>query len=208
MFPILFRCLRADLFATIFLCISLLNSTPVLSQQVIIEPEACPTRLYSFFVSKASTKGKIFYFVNTWVRNSPAGTTSSFYDHFLHLNPIMSDDGRAAWYDPGLRIECTKEVWYRANGTIESSTPNYRIKYTEGEVIELPCNGEEDWNPEDPYGYDSGPSGGDPSVSGCSAPPPPAPAGPECQLEWVIVEISFDGGFTWAELWQGWATIC
>ena len=29
-----------------------------------------------------------------------------------------------------------------------------------------------------------------------------------CPIEWVTVEISYDGGATWSELWSGWATTC
>ena len=30
----------------------------------------------------------------------------------------------------------------------------------------------------------------------------------QCPLEWVVVEISYNGGATWSVLWAGWATTC
>jgi len=29
-----------------------------------------------------------------------------------------------------------------------------------------------------------------------------------CPVQWVVVEISYNGGATWSVLWEGWATTC
>jgi hypothetical protein len=31
---------------------------------------------------------------------------------------------------------------------------------------------------------------------------------PGCHDEYVYVEVSYDGGLTWVEMWEGWAEVC
>ena len=29
-----------------------------------------------------------------------------------------------------------------------------------------------------------------------------------CWQEYMVIEISYDGGITWQEFWSGWGTVC
>jgi hypothetical protein len=56
------------------------------------------------------------------------------------------------------------------------------------------------WEP----AYESGSSGSGSGGSGGST----ATSTASCRTEWVVVEVSSDGGASWSTYWEGWATVC
>ncbi len=75
------------------------------------------------------------------------------------------------------------------------------IRYDNGIATRISCEGEELFDPEQPCDDQpySPPTGGGSSGGGSSS---------GCYQDWIIVEINYNDGTGWHELWSGWATVC
>jgi hypothetical protein len=128
-------------------------------------------------------------------------------------DPAMSDDGGAKWTNPGVYVECTLTWYYNPDGSVAYVDFRWHIISYSGNITENDvCGGEDDDSiyvmSYDPYasGHDSieacdgvAGSGGGADAGGLT---------PSCAWQWLELEISYDGGVTWQQLWTGWVQVC
>lgn len=129
-------------------------------------------------------------------------------------NPVLSRDGAKIWDNPTAFVTCWID-WYEENFGLQAYY-RWEIEDYGGEVRNctsprpntLPAveyDTEYDpYQPYDPIGTSncSNPLGGNGGGGGAGG------DGGGCRVEYVYVDISFDGGASWTLLWEGWATLC
>lgn len=131
-------------------------------------------------------------------------------------NPVVSTDGTKQWDNPELLATC-QIIWYWTGVEAQANFDWHVVAYS-GEIRNCAGpgtrpTGELDDSFEDssydPYAnYSSG-------DTTCSAVSPVSggatwegPGGSICSYQWIIIEVSHDGGRTWQEYWSGWAPVC
>lgn len=184
--------------------------------QDIIEPMACPTYMINFWSGVQGRSNFIIYdFFEDWIHASTPGVSQAFFNLADPFHTPISADGRAKWIDPGHYTKCEKQIWFVPGqpGRIERVRDKYTTVYTEGYAEEISvCSGPEIIRePYDPYS----PTGPNDPGDDCESPANPGGeggggggGGMSCHTEYVIVEISNDGGATWEVYWEGYATVC
>lgn len=129
---------------------------------------------------------------------------------------LIDMSGRYRWTDARIKVDCyvREYLW----GLI--SQPYAVVAYELGTVepVSTACDSEpgDPWGGEyitavgspeyDPYDPDQVvasdcESGGDGGAGGL-------PGGLNCWAEYMVIEISYDGGKTWHVWWEGWGTVC
>lgn len=208
----------------------LLIARPAEGQYQQYELMSCPTHIINFLHVATANNGQVVYFYANWIRNSHAGVNKAFYDPAPgQAVPIVSEDGQARWYNPGMFLACYKLVTYRSNGTIEFARDVYQVQYIEGEIKTCPSGGGganpeldheiygSSYDPFDPVGGDGGAASitdvlqsecAETGSGGGGSDTWAGPGGTTCRYEYLVLEISNDGGMTWDVLWTGWGTVC
>jgi hypothetical protein len=195
---------------------------------------SCPTTLRPRFDSyqPVAFQGKAFetYWQNT--AGGPMGGPSyAWFSATPNPDPI-STDGRARWRRARILVHCFATLLWGGNrtyhyhpiaynGTLEStstacSDPDDPPEWGGGEYVTtdpvtgpVPEDGTEpltrlrrepahEGAPPDTYMMDCGSSGGGGSGAGSMS----------CRWEYMIIEISYDGGKTWHVWWEGWGQTC
>ena len=189
-----------------------LCSTPVCAQRYGEWDRPCTLQLPPRF-SWPFASGVIYgghEWVTEWRSISQVAPLPSYnwYEATPDPDPVSTDDG-ARWIEARVEGHCTIE-----------QNPYYITYHTYpvafgGRVVTCPSGGGGGgvWEvqyitePGDPS-YDPYSSYGGMNV--CSQGPHTGgdAGGDLCHQEYVYIDISYDGGSTWSELWEGWATVC
>ena len=129
---------------------------------------------------------------------------------------LVDVTGRYRWTDARIRVDCYVRDYLF--GLI--SQPYALVRYELGSVepVSTACASD----PEDPWGgeylteigseaydpYDPEPSAPADCGGGAGEEGSGANEGLTCWQEYMVIEISYDGGVTWQEFWSGWGTVC
>jgi hypothetical protein len=149
------------------------------------------------------------YPISTWVPGPAVGPNSAWYYPEVDPNPV-SLDGSMKWVGASLLVACY-EVPYI--GIVGLHVPYFIVMREGGHEVptSLACNDptaiaiDVSYDPSDPYGGSGGScTSGDTNSGGGSSPG----GNGNCDLEYVYIEVSDDGGATWTIYWEGYATVC
>jgi hypothetical protein len=167
------------------------------------EDTVCPT---PFKPLERTTQRHFVHFDVTWT--TPRGQWGiAFYTG--HPNPVVSDDGKEIWYNPTATVQCQIH-WYQLPYGHRDAIFNWHVVEYGGTIKKM----DEVCGPGDSYIYDPGydpsedggevcgGSGEDDGGSGDSG------SSANCHTEYLIVEVSYDGGRTWSTYWEGYGTVC
>jgi len=126
-------------------------------------------------------------------------------------NPVKSADGQKIWDNPTAWVECWIN-WYLESGGEQAYYDWHIVEYG-GDVRD--CVGSntggsggpngipdeyDPYEPYDPWGCSDASSGGGGGDNDGGA--------GGCRVEYVYVEVSYDGGNTWHTIWEGFANVC
>lgn len=201
------RCMRRLPRLVVALITSFVANERALGQRVFLysEPTICstPFRPISGYTFHAGGQWSV-----TW--NTMRGQFGSA-AYAGYPNPVKSVDGQKIWENPTAYVECWVD-WYIENGG-EQAYYRWHVLDYGGDVRDCTSSDSagssgrnglpaeyDPYDPYDPWGcsdpYEGG--GGGQGEGG----------GAGCRVEYVFVDISYDGGNTWHTLWEGWASVC
>lgn len=165
-------------------------------------PTPCPQSVvfYSEFSPPYYVKQGYSFLANPFYKSQSAPSSATAANFYSSKGSPIDKTGQVRWVSAGLYVTC----WY-----IDLPWPMSDRKVAQNEFelghienVGYACHDDSvefvDYDPYDPDGDEDsscGPGGG----SGSDV---------DCRSEYVVVEISYDGGFTWSTLWEGFVTVC
>lgn len=189
--------------------------------EYVVRPYPCWTMTMEFYDPKAfpyygvggyyfdANPFQGYRFVNSNDRilmrssKAAAGGTS-----FTGLYPLRDVSGRKIWTDARILVQCyVKESFF---GFLSQTFAVVATEFGEVEDATMACSGSPttfaSYNPYDPD--ESGYSGSCAGTSSGGGNTGSGGGGGGCQVEWLVLERSDDGGATWYVIWEGWGTVC
>jgi hypothetical protein len=149
----------------------------------------------------------------TWQRRTPAGSLGGA-TYNPPGDPFSVTDilGWVEWRTPRILVECHKKIKYHPSG-LTSTVLRERIVGKYGDLVPTRGDGggcfQVEYDPYDPDGDDCGDRGdGGGTGGGGDGGGGDGGGGFTCHTEYVVIEISYDGGNTWHVYWEGEATVC
>jgi hypothetical protein len=184
----------------------------------IADAAYCPASMWFRFTSYRTGTQRIYLGPARRGADAALGRVYYYFSSVFELNGTYEITGNF-WV---LGLECRMGA---LGSAIIDFTNSFRIEYAEfnSSTTDLASGGactsrDETSSPDyDPYNdSEEAPVNGGPQCGGGDATgdssdpgqPPPAPAGTSCSQEYLVIEVSNDGGLTWEVWWQGEGYVC
>lgn len=203
-------------------CDGLVAQDEYRSADVVIRRAPCWTTTMEFYDRQAfpyySVQG-YFFDANPFQTTRMMDGNTSMIMRSMKGYSLLDVTGGYRWTDARIRVDCyVRELLF---GLMSQYYATVRYELGRVEPVSTACESV----PEDPWGGDGGEyiteigsAAYDPYdpeqtlASDCSGESAGASGGENegmtCWQEYMVIEISYDGGITWQEFWSGWGTVC
>lgn len=175
----------------------------------------CPKAIIFAFNSTRTGTSRDYRGVATRGADAALGKVYYYFDTAPQVNGTYVAAGNFWLWG----LECRMGSW---TGSVLNFANKDRLSYVEVDNSGTSyasggaCSGREDQAGDDPYSDSESPINGGPTCSGGATgdggdtgqPPPAPPDGTTCTKEYLVIEVSNDGGQTWETWWQGEGFVC